>query len=314
MMQNLLISFNAVAPTFILLFLGYLLVQKKMVTHEFLSTANQLVFKIFFPCLLFHNIYRTDLRQVFNGTLFLFALGGLFLLFLLLCLLVPVFIQNRLQRGVIIQGIFRGNYLIFGVSMVTNLFGEEKAAVASMLSTAVIPVYNLLSVIALELFTGEQKPKLTHTMKSIVTNPLILSTIAAVVVSLSDIPVPQFLQTSIGDIAKMATPIALIVLGGDFDFENAKGNFKLAVSAVCIKLILLPAIVVPLVAGMGIRGAELLAVALVFGTPVAVSSYIMAQQAKADHRLAGQLVVISSCLCLPTIFLMIFMMKQFHWI
>lgn len=309
-MNSFLIALNAVMPTFLLLAFGYFLRHAHFVSDEYMKQTNALIFKFFLPLLLFNNIYKTELAETFDGTMFLFAVVSLLLLFGVLCLVVPRAVREPKQRGVIIQGLFRSNYVIFGVSLVTNVFGAEKAAVASMLSAVLVPMYNVLAVVALAFFTSGERVPLRKTLKSIATNPLILAAILGVAASLVGLRFPTFLETAVGDLAKLATPLALIVLGGDFSFESARGNIRIAMTTVAIKLVVIPLIFIPLAVWAGIRGANLLALALAWETPVAVSSYIMAQQAGADDKLAGQLVVLSSVCCIPTVFLMIFILQS----
>ena len=78
-----------------------------------------------------------------------------------------------------------------------------------------------------------------------------------------------------------------------------------------MRLILFPLGVI--IAGilLGFRDAELAILLTMSGSPVAVSSYTMAQQMGGDDKLAGQLVVLSSILCIVTMFLWIFTLKQF---
>ena len=59
----------------------------------------------------------------------------------------------------------------------------------------------------------------------------------------------------------------------------------------------------------GVRGANLLALALAWETPTAVSSYIMAQEAGADSELAGQLVVWSTLVSAFTVFAVTFLLR-----
>ena len=108
----------------------------------------------------------------------------------------------------------------------------------------------------------------------------------------------------------MATPIAFLILGGDFDFSKVRGNLKIAWGVIFVKMIVLPLLAIPIVIGMGYRDADLLSALLAYQTPVAVSSYIMAQQAGADEQLAGQLVVFSSALSIVTLFVTIFILRQ----
>ena len=91
--------------------------------------------------------------------------------------------------------------------------------------------------------------------------------------------------------------------------KDEKGHLLPGVT-VFIKLVVIPLVFLPIAVLAGSRGPSLLALALAWETPVAVSSYIMAQQAGADGELAGQLVVLSAVCCIPTVFLMIFILQS----
>ena len=113
-MENLILSFNVIAPLFFLMIIGYVLVHgTKLADKELCSKANALVFKVFLPCMLFKNIYQSDIKTQMKGELCLFAAGSLLVLFLLLCFIVPRVVKQENQQGVVIQGIFRSNYVIF---------------------------------------------------------------------------------------------------------------------------------------------------------------------------------------------------------
>ena len=84
-----------------------------------------------------------------------------------------------------------------------------------------------------------------------------------------------------------------------------------AISAVLsIRLLLLPAVMVAFGYLIGLRDVELFLVLMIFGTPVATSSYPMAQNMGGDGQRAGQLVFVSTVASLATIFLFIFTMSQ----
>ena len=305
MFDSFLVALNAIMPTFLLLAFGYFLKHKNFVSSEFLKQTNTLTFKFFLPFLLFNNIYKTEITEAIDGMTFTIAVGSLLFLFAVLCIVVPR-VEPK-QRGVIIQGLFRSNYVIFGVSLVTNVFGAEEAAAASILSAVLVPMYNVLAVIALTVFTGGGKVSLKKTLKSIATNPLIIAALLGAFASIIKLRFPAFLETSLRDVSRLAT---LIVLGGDFSFRKLKGNMRIAGVTVFIKLVVIPLVFLPIAVLAGSRGPSLLALALAWETPVAVSSYIMAQQAGADGELAGQLVVLSAVCCIPTVFLMIFILQS----
>ena len=277
---------------------------------DLLKKANTLVFKVFLPCMLFKNIYRSNIREQMQGGLCIFAAGSLLLLFALLCLIVPRVVKKENQQGVVIQGIFRSNYVIFGVAVVENMYGSANTATAAILSAVLVPMYNFLAVIALSFFGGKRERDFKKVIIGILKNPLILASVLGIIVSLSGIKLPKAADTTLNDLAKLATPIAFLILGGDFDFSKIKGNLKTAGCVILVKMVLLPLIFIPIVVAMGYRNSDLLAALLAYQTPVAVSSYIMAQQAGADEQLAGQLVVFSSIVSIFTLFVTIFILRQ----
>lgn len=310
-MENMILSFNVIAPLFFLMVIGYLIANyTDLADKDLLKKANTLVFKVFLPCMLFKNIYRSNIREQIQGGLCIFAAGSLLLLFALLCLIVPRVVKKENQQGVVIQGIFRSNYVIFGVAVVENMYGSANTATAAILSAVLVPMYNFLAVIALSFFGGKRERDIKKVIIGILKNPLILASVLGIIASLSGIKLPKAADTTLNDLAKLATPIAFLILGGDFDFSKIKGNLKTAGCVILVKMVLLPLIFIPIVVAMGYRNSDLLAALLAYQTPVAVSSYIMAQQAGADEQLAGQLVVFSSIVSIFTLFVTIFILRQ----
>ena len=291
--------------------LGYLMVNyTSLADRKLTKQANAIVFKIFLPCMLFYNVYQSDIGAEIHSRikLCIWAAGGLLILFVLLCLIVPKVVKQENQQGVVIQGIFRSNYVIFGVAVVQNMYGV-KSTTTAILSAILVPMYNFLAVVALSIFGEKRETDWKKIILDIVKNPLIISSVLGIIFSLLGIRLPTAVDTTVQDLAKLSTPIAFMILGGDLDFSKVKGNLKVASVVLTIKLVILPLIMIPMIVMMGYRDADLLSGLLAYQTPVAVSSYIMAQQAGADGQLAGQLVVFSSVLSIFTLFVTILILR-----
>ena len=122
-----------------------------------------------------------------------------------------------------------------------------------------------------------------------------------------------FIFTTIKNISVIASPLALFILGGNFKFSAVKGMFKQISIGVVFRILIVPFIAiftaVILVNYKVINFANPQAVwpafIALFGSPVAVSSAIMAQDMDNDGTLAGQLVVWTSVLSIFTIFLLV---------
>lgn len=311
-MDNIIVSFNVIAPVFFLMVLGYFLVNyTSLADGKLTKQANAIVFKIFLPCMLFYNVYQSDIGSEIHSRirLCIWAAGGLLILFVLLCLIVPRIVTQENQQGVVIQGIFRSNYVIFGVAVVQNMYGPKSTTTAAILSAILVPMYNFLAVVVLSIFGEKRENDWKKIILDIIKNPLIISSVLGIIFSLLGIRLPTAVDTTVQDLAKLSTPIAFMILGGDLDFSKIKGNLKTAFVVLTIKLVILPLIMIPMVVMMGYRDADLLSGVLAYQTPVAVSSYIMAQQAGADGQLAGQLVVFSSVLSIFTLFVTIFILR-----
>lgn len=80
-MENLMISANAVLPMCLVMALGYGTRRLGWLRREEISTINKIAFRIFLPCLLYYNIYCSDLSGSFDPLLMAYAVGGVLLTF-----------------------------------------------------------------------------------------------------------------------------------------------------------------------------------------------------------------------------------------
>lgn len=312
-MENLILSFNIVLPIFLILSLGYILKKLKILDELTTKNMNSVNFKVFLPLLLFYNVYKTDLSVVFNPKLLIFSIISVILVFLLLFIIIPLLEKDNRKRGVIIQGIFRSNFVIFGVPVCEALFGQNATGVASMLIAVVVPLFNFLAVICLEIYRGGNI-NFKKIIKGIITNPLIIASIIGLFFIYFKIKLPAPIEKTINDISKIATPLAFILLGSSFTFSAFSVYIKQLSITLLGKLIIVPGIVLYIAALLGFRNIELTCLLSVFASPTAVSSYTMAEQMDGDSILAGQIVVLTSIISIITVFLWIFILKQFHLI
>ena len=308
-MTNLIVAFNVVLPLLICIALGIFLRSIGMIKDASQKNLNQLGFKVFLPVHVFNSIYTTDIAAAFDGKLMLFGVLGLVGIFLFLMVLVPVIEKENRLRGVMVQAIFRSNFVLYGLPVATNLCGEAHLGPTSLLIGIVVPVFNMLSVVCLEWFRGG-KPNFRKMFLGIAKNPLIIGAVVGIAANLSNITIPTAVHKSIIDIARVATPLALIVLGSEFSFSRVRGISKQLIVCVVGKLVVSPLLMVTIGVMLGFRGDSLVPILMMFGAPTAVSSYTMAQQMDGDETLAAAAVVFTAGLSIITIFFAIFLLKQ----
>lgn len=121
---------------------------------------------------------------------------------------------------------------------------------------------------------------------------------------------PSCIETPVSQFSSMTTPLALFVLGGTLRFSSMRSNLKYLLPAIAAKLILLPAIALITARAMSFEPLETFIYFTMFATPTATASYPMASNMGGDGALAGELVVLSTCISVITIFLWVFFMNS----
>ena len=310
MFESFMVALNAVAPFLILLSVGFLAVRTGLTDRAFMNRLNTLNFRLFFPFLMFNNIYGAKPENLPSLTLMIAGPLSVILVILVLMWIVPRIVKENPRRGVIIQGIFRSNFIIYGIPLTTYVFGAEKSSVAGMMTLIMVSLFNTAGVIVLEIFREGGKVRLKPLLLGLLKNPLLQGCAAGLLFYLLQIRLPDFIASPVSSLASLATTLAMIVLGANLVFEELKKNRKPITAVLLVRLVLLPLIMLPLGWLIGLRGVELFLILMIFGTPVATSSYPMAQNMGGDGPLAGQLVFVSTVVSLGTIFLFIYAMSR----
>lgn len=308
-MNNLNLAFSVVFPLFVTMSLGYFLKYIKMLSESFTKQLNGLCFKVFLPCLIFVNIYSSEFSKAFDLKLIVFACFCIFSSFFVLMLLVKNIKTDNNRKGVIVQGIFRSNYVLYGMAVASSLSSVSELGTTSVLISFAIPLYNVFSVIALESFK-QKNINYRVIIKGILKNPLIIATFCALFFLLTGLKLPFLIEKVVIDISKIATPLAFIVLGASFKFSKLGKNVKALTAVVLGKLVLMPFVFLPLAVYLGFRDGQLVAIMTMLASPTAVSSFTMAEDMGLDGELAGQIVVLTSSISIVTMFFWIFVLKQ----
>lgn len=310
-MENLMLCLSAIVPILLLAALGYTAKRAGLIREEDVPRANKWSFAIFMSLMCFYNIYTSDLSSALRPRLILFTLLAILAEYAL-SFLCTRSVKEPARRGVMIQGLFRSNYAILGMPMAAGLAAGGDIGVAAVMGAVVVPCFNVLAVITLNLFNGS-KVDLRKLLLGIARNPLILGTVAGLLFLLLKIRLPEVLEKPVRDLAKAASPLMLFLMGAFFRFRSDRATRK-AASLVCVgRLLVIPALVLSLAALLGFRGVELITLLAVFATPTAVASFTMAEQLGGDAELAGNIVVLTSFFSVFSLFAWSFLFKMLNF-
>jgi len=308
--DSFLVAFNAVAPFLVLLGIGFAAVRMKWTDRAFMNRLNTLNFRLFFPFMMFNNVYNAKPEDLPSVKLMLTGPLSFLVVVILLVIIVPKIVKENPRRGTIIQAIFRSNFIIYGIPLTTYVFGTGKSSVCGMMVLIMVSLFNVASVVVLEMFREGGKIRPLPLLAGIFKNPLMQGCVAGLVFYLLQIRLPDFIATPVSSLAGVATTLALVALGANLKFEELRKNRRAITGVLVTRLIVLPLIMLPVAYLIGLRGVELFLILMIYGTPVATASYPMAQNMGGDGQLAGQLVFVSTVVSLGTIFLYIFALSR----
>lgn len=235
------------------------------------------------------------------------------------------FLESSMANVALLQAFSIPMFNILAVVSLSIFVGKESAPLPETANSAVGTDAENSASAAVETFPVKKNSKrgVKGILLGIVTNPLII----AVVIGLVCLGIRQleiaacgevvfsiknhltFLYSVLEQLKNCASPIALIVLGGQFQFSAVKGMLKEIIVGTSWRIVLAP------ILGLGVAvlltryttilplgPGEFPALVALFGSPVAISSAVMAAEMKNDEQLATQLLVWTSVLSIITIF------------
>lgn len=330
-MDTLVFSLNAVLPLLLLMALGYILKRVGFLNKAFLDAGNKFVFRVALPVYLFFTIYNINNISDINWSVIIYAAMGIMILFTLALIAALTLIKDKHQKGALIQGVFRANFAIIGIPIAEAIGGSLSVDVVALIATFIVPMMNILAVIALTAFVGHENDQM-HPFKStlikIITNPLIIATaIGWLFLWIKGIsPLGDVLSAegglkaiyiAISRVAQIASPFALIVLGGTFEFIVVKHKFREIFIGTFGRLVIAPLITLSLAVYLSkhtsffnFTSIEFPALIALFASPTAVSGAVMAKEMHNDESLAVQYVVWTTSLSIISIFVIVFIFRS----
>lgn len=222
------------------------------------------------------------------------------------------------MRGAFVQASFRSSAAVMGLAFIDNIYGSS--VMGPLMIIGAVPLYNIYSVIVLTFEAEEEEGAARDTGKirqafiNILKNPIIISIALGLVVSLLGIDFPVIIDKTVENVAKMATPLALVALGAGFEGRKALAKIKPTLVAAFIKLIAQAAIFLPIAAALGFKGEKMIAILIMLAAPTTPSCYIMAKNMKNDGVLTASIVVATTFLAAFTLTGWIYLLKVIGWI
>ena len=301
MLENILFSMNSTMPLFFIMLLGYVLHRTGFLSDAFVAGANKFVFYVALPVQLFRDLGKNDVRATFDGRYVLFCFAGTGLV------------------GEFVQVCYRSSAAILGSAFLQSIYGD--ASMSSLMILGSVPLYNIMAVVILMLEaptaqaqTGNMAEKLKKSVKGILTNPILLGIAAGFAWSMLHISVPAMLDKALSNVAGLTSPLALLAIGAGFKGQKALGYLKPTAVATVVKLMVLPALFLPLAVRFGFTDEKLVALLVMLGSITTPACYVMAKQMGHEGVLTGSVCVTTTLFSAFSLTFWLFVLRSLGYI
>lgn len=281
-------TFATIVPIFIVIAIGWAAYHRGFIPKEFLRPANQIVYYLAIPAMIFHAISQGSLDTDFNAPVAVLTLSALGIFFLLLWGAGARIRMKRTQLAAFLQSSYHGNLGYIGLAVAFYYLGDPGLGSAGILAGFLMILQNFFSVFILQYYCGAagQTKRGWVMLRKILGNPVIFSALAGILFSAFAIPLHPIFTRTLDIISGMAMPLALLLIGASLSPWLLRSRFFTVVSAGFLKLVLLPGIGFFLYRLWGIPAEEYLPGLILLATPTATITFVMAGEMNGDTEFA----------------------------
>ena len=292
--------FNQVVVIFILMITGAVLYKTKIISDEGTSQLTGLLLNIVMPAVIIDAFQKEFNAEIVNNLLI--ATGISIVIHIIAILLSSViFIKDTPGNAVNKFSSVYSNCGFMGFPILTAVFGTDGVFYGS----AYFAVFTVLSWTHGVYVYGKKEAELN--IKKIIFNPGMIGVITGVALFLLKVKLPYVLDESLGYVAMLNTPLAMIVLGthmARIKFEDIKDKLNLSIVTL-LKLVIIPLSGIIFIKLFNITGDAAGAVIISAACPTAASSALFALKYNKDAVYSTVTVVVTTLLSIISLPLLI---------
>lgn len=302
---------GALAPIFLLILMGWAARARGFLTDSFWVPAERLTYYFLFPALLVANLAEARLDGLPVAGI-LASHGVATLTMAVLAALVasvahrPPLRLDGAGASSLFQGLIRPNTYV-GFAAAAGLFGPEGVTLTALCVALVVPLVNLLSVMALVHWAGPKhggRRGWRGMVLPIVTNPIIVACLIGIALNLSGIGLPPIVGPFLKILGQASLALGLLAVGAGLELRAVRAAGAPVALAILGKLLVVPALVATLAVMLGLHGLPFAVCVVYGGLPVAPNAYVLARQLGGDARLMAAIITLTTLAAAPTLTLL----------
>lgn len=292
--------YNALAPVFILIALGWAARAGRLAEPEAFGVVNRFGYFILYPAFLFTIVTGADFSNRDAGPFVAGVLLGFGVVMLIALATRFLFRSDGPAFTSVFQGALRWNGFPL-LAAAPALFGDVGVELIGLVFGPLVFVVNIASVTVLARWGAKRAASWRAVLDQILANPLILACAAGLVAQLIGLtrlgPVSEALRL----LGQAAMPVALVTVGAGLDFKALRADgFKLATASV-LKLLIAPVVIWATVTALGASPLAAAVAAGIGATPTAAAGYTLAREMGGDARLIAAIITATTIVSIVTL-------------
>lgn len=302
-MLGVLSGFTAI---WVVILVGYVVGRLNFLGPEGRYVLSRLTFLIANPALLFQTIARADISVIFGPQVFIAAISAFIVMALYVLIARLALKRKSAELTVGALSAAQVNAANLGIPIAIFVLGDATYSVPVLLFQ--LAFLQPLSLIFLDVQTQRVSAGVLGVLKGIATNPLILASIAGVIVATTGVSIPETVMNPIGILAGASIPAMLMAFGISLvdskPLQKDSGRRSDVMLAVAFKLIVHPLIAWFFAAVVFQLDAAGIFMAVILGVlPTAQNVFVTATHYNQGMVTAKDTVLLSTLLGVPLMFI-----------
>ncbi len=303
---------NALLPLVMLLLSGLFLRRIGFLQQPFWDQAENLAYYFLMPVLLVRTIGGNQLLDIPWGNMVLVVYGASFGS---AAILVSAYIILRkrvsapLFTSVFQGGVRYNTYIALG--LVEAIYGATGIAIGGLIAGFLIVLINVLCISVMSAVLDTGRPSPTKIVRELIKNPLIIACLLGGAINYSGIIFPIWIDASLGLVARMALPVALLCVGASLSLRRLKGSLNPALLSSVFQLVFKPAAAFALAMWFALPAMATTIVVIFMAVPTAVSAYILARKLGGDEEAMATIITFQTLVAFITLSVILSLLQAY---
>lgn len=308
-------GFNIVSPVFFVLLLGFFAKRRGYIDNNFVDKGTWIVFYLALPFKLFYDIKNARIVSLHPKYVAYILLGVIFVIFISIIIAKALRIKDKKKLSAFVHCAYRSNFVYVGFPILDIIYNGAPSMEHMIVIIAFgLTLYNISAIILLTYYSEAEDKSISFIdiFIKILKNPMIAGVVVGAIFNFLQLPVYQGVDKAIEMVAKISTPMSLILIGASLNFESSKSDFKLMFISAFIKTVIAPALLIPIGVKLGFTNMELGIAYVFWATPCAANCFIFTKQMKSDYEFASKVITLSFIMSIITYPVGISLMNYFN--